>query len=221
MQKFKLVATGVVTAALLAGTGPAQALSGQDATGAVAAKASSKLKILKEFDYSRSKSRTLPLRQGEYYRNSKGKMVGFGWTKIKKRHNITKYGIIGWLAKSPNIASQGNQRYGLTGFAHHIKCKSGSCKIVDRRKMILVTDETATPVGEGPRFAYFGAVTSFCYDTKKTLKCPTWVNTKFKIPKSATADVQALNSGTARNGERYVFTYQPVKTVKGALTLAS
>ncbi|MDG5807171.1 hypothetical protein P9869_31795 [Streptomyces ossamyceticus] len=221
MQKIKLVATGVVTAALLAGTGPAQAMSGQDATDAVAAKGSSKLKILKEFDYSRSKSRTLPLRQGEYYRNSKGKMVGFGWTKIKKRHNITKYGIIGWLAKSPNVASQGNRRYGLTGFAHHIKCKSGSCKIVDRRKMILVTDETATPVGEGPRFAYFGAVTSFCYDTKKTLKCPTWVNTKFKIPKSAAADVQAMNSGTARDGERYVFTYQPVNTVKGALTLAS
>ncbi|WP_055712970.1 hypothetical protein [Streptomyces torulosus] len=95
MQKIKLVATGVVTAALLAGTGPAQAMSGQDATDAVAAKGSSKLKILKEFDYSRSKTRTLPLRQGEYYRNSKGKMVGFGWTKIKKRHNITKYGIIG------------------------------------------------------------------------------------------------------------------------------
>lgn len=221
MQKIKLVATGVVTAALLAGTGPAQAMSAQDATDAVTAKGSSKLKILKEFDYSRSKKRTLPLRLGEYYRNKNGKMVGFGWTKIKKRHNITKYGIIGWLAKSPNIDSQGNRRYGLTGFAHHIKCKSGNCKIVDRRKMILVTDETATPVGEGPRFAYFGAVTSYCFDTKKTLKCPNWVNTKFKIPKSSAADVQAMNSGKARDGERYLFTYQPVKTVKGALALAS
>lgn len=218
MQKIKLTATGiVVAAALLAGTAPAQASVD---TGA-AAKGSSKLKILKEFDYSRSKTRTLPLRLGEYYRNKRGKMVGFGWTKIKKRHNITKYGIIGWLAKSPNIDPQKGQRYGLTGFAHRIKCNSGNCKIVDRRKMILVTDETATPVGQGPRFAYFGAVTSYCYDTKKTLKCPTWVNTKFKIPKSAAADVQALNAGKAVDGERYLFTYEPAKTVKGALTLAS
>src|SRR5688500_13621924 len=108
MQKIKLTATGIVVAAALLAVSTEACAGAVPASSAAAAKGSSKLKILKEFDYSRSKTRTLPLRLGEYYRNKRGKMVGFGWTKIKKRHNITKQGIIGWLAKSPNIDPQGN-----------------------------------------------------------------------------------------------------------------
>ncbi|WP_327706780.1 hypothetical protein [Streptomyces decoyicus] len=217
-----MAAAGVVSAALLAGVAPAQAAqsaaparvaSVQAAQGQNAGAAGvSRMKVLKEFDYSRSKNRQLPLRLGEYKRGKKGKMVGFGWTKIKKKHNITKYGLIGWLAKSPNIDPVKGQRYNLTGWAHRVKCQGGNCKIVDRRKMLLATDETMTATGDHGVFKYFGAVTAFC---KGTVKCPTWVNTKFRPKVSA-----GLNT-PAKDGERYMFTYKPLKEKKGRLALAS
>ncbi|GAA1432541.1 hypothetical protein GCM10009601_53700 [Streptomyces thermospinosisporus] len=221
MRSIHVAASGVVAVALLAGAAPAQAAqvgAGERAATVserpaetAAAKKSSKYKILKEFDYSRSKRYDLPLRLGEYRRNAKGKMVGFGWTKIKKKHNITKYGIIGWLAKSPNIDHLAGKRYNLTGWAHRVKCGPLSCKIVERRKMLLATDETMYAVGEGPRMAFLGAVTAFCVGS---VKCPTWVNTKFK-PKMSVASVNAAGSG-----EQYLFTYKPVKEQKGRLVLA-
>ncbi|MEU6369437.1 hypothetical protein ABZ876_27760 [Streptomyces sp. NPDC046931] len=212
MQKIRVAAVGAVAAGLLASAAPANAVQDQppQQTQSAQAKAFTKLKVLKEFDYSHSKKYQLPLRLGEYYRNKKGKMVGFGWTKIKKKHNITKYGIVGWLAKSPNIDHLKGPRYNLTGWAHHVKCSGSRCKIVDRRKMLLATDETMTPTGGRGRFAFFGAVTAFCVGTEK---CPTWVNTKFK-PR-----MTALN--TAASGDQYVFSYKPLKVSKGHLVPAA
>lgn len=164
MRKIRAAAVGVTAAALLAGVAPAQAaqsgangdrvtaVSTQSAQSAqdVAVQGSSKYKVLKQFDYSRSKQHQLPLRLGQYYRKSNGKMVGWGWTKIKKKHNITKYGIIGWLAKSPNVDPVRGHRYNLTGWAHRVKCGPGGCKVVDRRKMLLATDETMTAAWRPP-----------------------------------------------------------------------
>lgn len=230
MRKIRAAAVGVTAAALLAGVAPAQAaqsgangdrvtaVSTQSAQSAqdVAVQGSSKYKVLKQFDYSRSKQHQLPLRLGQYYRKSNGKMVGWGWTKIKKKHNITKYGIIGWLAKSPNVDPVRGHRYNLTGWAHRVKCGPGGCKVVDRRKMLLATDETMT-AGGGPRFAYFGAVTAFC---KGSVKCPTWVNTKFK-PRTSTAPLNTAALNTSESGEQTVFTYKPLVEKKGRLALAS
>ncbi|MGW0731453.1 hypothetical protein [Streptomyces sp. NPDC002851] len=220
MKNIRMATAGLIVAAVLAGAAPAQAaeapqrvtVATSTANPGAAVQASPKT-VLKWLDYSRSKKKNLPLRLG-YYKKKGKKMVGSGWTKIKKRHNIQKYRIVSWLAKSPKINPQGNKRYRLTGWAHRIRCTSGNCKVVSRIPMRLVTDETRIPSGGHPgSSAYYGVLTAYCdYGDKAKLKCPTWVNTKFK-PRSAV--------GAYKAGESYKFTYKPLKTVKGRLVTAS
>ncbi|MEV0323813.1 hypothetical protein ACIBKX_11245 [Streptomyces sp. NPDC050658] len=226
MKQIRMTVIGLTAAALLAGASPVAGAAEGAAPVSVPAAADSsgtalaargEMKVLKWMSYSRSKKHPMPLRLGTYKRNSRGKMVGHGWTKIKKRHNIQKYGIVAWLAKSPRVKHVRGKRYNLTGWAHRISCKSGGCKVVSRIPMLLATDETWINTGGHPsRDSYYGAVTAYCnYGNKNKLKCPTWVNTKFK-PK---ASLQTLNA--RGGGERYAFTYKPLKSVKGTLVTAS
>ncbi|MDT0495623.1 hypothetical protein ACPEIF_14305 [Streptomyces sp. NPDC012600] len=207
MRNIKTAAACLAVAAMLAGATPAQASgasaqasaqAAQDTT--TAAAKPSKWKVLKTMKYSGPGD--MPLRLGEYKRNKKKKMVGWGWTKIKKKHNIKKYSIVEWLSQSPNReASKIPKRYNLTGYAHRIKCNRGTCKVVEQRKMLLVVDHTMTATGDGPSFKYFGAVTAYCIGSTK---CPSWVNTKFR-PKSA------ASGATVNGGWQYAFTYKPKK----------
>lgn len=94
MYRVKVTMGAVAATALLGAlTVPAAATT----SGENAVQANPAYKILKHLDYSGPGKASL--RVG-YYNSADDK--GFGWNKVKRKHNITKYGAVEYVAKSPN-----------------------------------------------------------------------------------------------------------------------
>lgn len=122
-------------------------------------------KILKHLDYSGPGKASL--RVG-YYKRAEDK--GFGWNKVKKKHNITKYAAVEYIAKSPNRDRVGNTTtYHMTGYAGKYKCTNGRCRLVKQYKMILSVNEKVQRDGHDK-----GVITMYC---KGVVRCPNWVST--------------------------------------------
>ncbi|MCZ4514002.1 hypothetical protein O3Q52_38885 [Streptomyces sp. ActVer] len=121
-------------------------------------------KILKHLDYSGPGKASL--RVG-YYNRAEDK--GFGWNKVKKKHNITKYAAVEYIAKSPNRDRVGNTTtYHMTGYAGKYNCNNGTCRLVKQYKMILSVNQKVQRDGQDK-----GVITMYC---KGVVRCPNWVS---------------------------------------------
>ncbi|MFJ9723282.1 hypothetical protein ACIRP3_11080 [Streptomyces sp. NPDC101209] len=153
------VATTAVLGALVV---PAAATTSSEAGPAAANPA---YKILKHLDYSGPGKASL--RVG-YYDRARDK--GFGWNKVKKKHNITKYSAVEYIAKSPNRNRVGNTTtYHMTGYAGKYRCRNGVCTLVKQYKMILSVNEKVQRDGQDK-----GVITMYCVGV---VRCPNWVST--------------------------------------------
>jgi hypothetical protein len=118
-------------------------------SGAEAAAANPAYRVLKHLDYSGPGKASL--RVG-YYNRAEDK--GFGWNKVKKKHNITKYSAIEYIAKSPFRNRLGNSAtYHMTGYAGKYRCRNGVCTLVKLTPSTLTAKLTA-PSSEKLSAAY-------------------------------------------------------------------
>ncbi|MEU4171797.1 hypothetical protein AB0F46_33565 [Streptomyces sp. NPDC026665] len=155
---------GAIAATVLLGafSVPAAASTSSDAEAAAGNPA---YRVLKHLDYSGPGKASL--RVG-YYDRTHDK--GFGWNKVKKKHNITKYSAVEYIAKSPNRNRVGNSTtYHMTGYAGKYRCRNGVCTLVKQYKMILSVNEKVQRDGQDK-----GVITMYCVGV---VRCPNWVST--------------------------------------------
>ncbi|MFE9992822.1 hypothetical protein ACFYRK_38930 [Streptomyces sp. NPDC005381] len=134
-------------------------------SGAEAAAANPAYRVLKHLDYSGPGKASL--RVG-YYNRAEDK--GFGWNKVKKKHNITKYSAVEYIAKSPFRNRLGNSTtYHMTGYAGKYRCRNGVCTLIKQYKMILSVNEKIQRDGQDK-----GVITMYCVGV---VRCPNWVST--------------------------------------------
>lgn len=145
-------------------------------------------KILKHLDYRGPGQASLRL---GYYHASTDK--GFGWTKVKNKHNITKYSAVEFIAKSPTREHIGGQSYRETGYAGKYTCSRGVCKLVKQYKVLLTVNEKKLRDNHDK-----GVITQYCVGITR---CPNWVTTALSKANS--------RSVAAAGPERYVGAYRP------------
>ncbi|WP_405772195.1 hypothetical protein [Streptomyces sp. NBC_01538] len=162
VQQARTTVGALATTALLGAlVAPAAVLV--DSTPATAAP-NPAYKILKHLEYSGPGKASL--RVG-YYDRAADK--GFGWNKVKKKHNITKYSAVEYIAKSPNRDRVGNTTtYHMTGYAGKYRCRNGVCTLVKQYKMILSVNEKIQRDNQDK-----GVITMYCVGT---VWCPNWVS---------------------------------------------
>lgn len=202
MQRLRTTVGALATTALLGAlVAPAAVLVG---SGTATAAPNPAYKILKHLDYSGPGKASL--RVG-YYDRAADK--GFGWNKVKKKHNITKYSAVEYIAKSPNRNRVGNTTtYHMTGYAGKYRCRNGVCTLVKQYKMILSVNEKIQRDDQDK-----GVITMYCVGT---VWCPNWVskaladaNRSAAVAAGATVDEddtvipedQAPDNTTAPEGE--------------------
>jgi hypothetical protein len=185
VKRTKLAGVGLA-AAVIAGSvgGTATASSG----GEVRLQADPAYKILKHLDYSGPGKASLRL---GYY--NAGSDKGFGWTKVKKKHNITKYSAVEFVAKSPTREHIGGQSYRHTAYAGKYRCRDGVCRLVKQYKVLLTVNQKKLRDGQDK-----GVITQYC---KGIVRCPNWVT------KALAKDNR---SATAEGNERYDGAYAPL-----------
>lgn len=161
MYRVKVTMGAVAATALLGAlTVPAAATT----SGENAVQANPAYKILKHLDYSGPGKASL--RVG-YYNSADDK--GFGWNKVKRKHNITKYGAVEYVAKSPNRDHIGGQSYRMTAYAGKYKCRNGVCNLVKQYEVHLTVNQKKLRDDQDK-----GVITMFCLTV---VKCPKWVST--------------------------------------------
>ncbi|MFD7897909.1 hypothetical protein ACFV0C_37595 [Streptomyces sp. NPDC059568] len=181
MNRSRIVGAALAGALLVTAGGSTTAT-------AVGAKADPAYKILKQLDY-RGPGRAA-LRLG-YYTAASDK--GFGWTKVKNKHNITKYSAVEYIAKSPNRRHIGGQSYRESGYAGKYACGRGVCRLVKQYKVLLTVNEKKLRDGHDK-----GVITQYCVGI---VRCPNWVTTAL-----AKANAKAV---AVSGAERYVGGYEP------------
>jgi hypothetical protein len=158
IRSLGAVATTALLGALIA---PAAVLADSEPAAAAGNPA---YKVLKHLEYSGPGKASL--RVG-YYDAARDK--GFGWNKVKKKHNITKYSAVEYIAKSPNRDRVGNSTtYHMTGYAGKYECRNGVCRLVKQYKMLLSVNEKKQYDGHDK-----GVITMYCVGT---VRCPNWVS---------------------------------------------
>jgi hypothetical protein len=177
LNRVKVTIGAVAATALLGAlTMPAAAST----NGETAVQANSAYKILKHLDYSGPGKASL--RVG-YYNRAEDK--GFGWNKVKRKHNITKYGAVEYIAKSPNRNHIGGQSYRMTGYAGKYRCRNGVCHLVKQYEVHLTVNQKKLRDNQDK-----GVITMFC---RTVVKCPKWVSKTLakQNNRSLTADADA------------------------------
>ncbi|TGB13763.1 hypothetical protein [Streptomyces sp. MZ04] len=201
MKVIQKTVLGVAGLALLGGAAPAYAAGSQQVQD-VQVQAAPKYKILKNLSYSGPGN--MPLRLGYY---NKSKDAGFGWTKIKNKHNITKYSAVQALTKSPNRKKvpKSKASYSLTAYAGKYKCSRGVCRLVKQYKVTATVNEEH----KGGSKYKFGVVTEHIIGPERA---PNWVTKSLvKLNKKGGRAATAQKV----NGESLVGSYKPLtKTVK-------
>ncbi|MEV6319247.1 hypothetical protein [Streptomyces sp. NPDC051776] len=187
MDRAKLVGLGLAvtaTVGVLGGTGTATASTdGQERL-----QADPTYKILKHLDYRGPGQASLRL---GYY--SSGADKGFGWTKVVRKHNITKYAAVEYIAKSPKRDHVGGQSYRETGYAGKYKCRNGVCHLVKQYKVLLTVNQKKLRDGQDK-----GVITQYCVGI---VRCPNWVTKSLS---------KANRRAVATEGnEKYVGAYEP------------
>ncbi|MGX1887251.1 hypothetical protein [Streptomyces sp. NPDC055287] len=194
MNRTKIAAVALAATATLGsiGSSPASASANEGAQ----VQADPAYKILKHLEY-RGPGR-VSLRLG-YYNAAADK--GFGWTKVKKKHNITKYSAVEYIAKSPVREHIGGQSYRHTGYAGKYKCRNGVCQLVKQYKVLMSANEKKLRDDHDK-----GVITEYC---EGIVRCPNWV-TK--------ALAKSNRSSVAAEGDnKYVGAYKPfARTVQSA-----
>ncbi|MQY12886.1 hypothetical protein SRB5_30250 [Streptomyces sp. RB5] len=158
------VKTIVATVAALAATATVPAHSDSHEYHPRAA-ATGQYKILGSLTYSGPGN--MPLRLG-YYRSGKG----FGWTKIKKKHALTRYTAIEYVTRGPNRRSQGGTSYKMWAYAGKYNCRNGSCRLTKQYKVIVSVQESIRHSGRDHKPK--GVITAYC---EGVVRCPAWVST--------------------------------------------
>ncbi|MFD4996630.1 hypothetical protein [Streptomyces buecherae] len=153
-------------------------------------------KILKHLKYKGPGHASL--RVG-YYNSAKDK--GFGWNKLKKKHNITKYGAVEYVAQSPNRDHIGGQSYREIAYAGKYKCRNGVCKLVKQYKVQLTVNEKKLRDGQDK-----GVITMYCTGV---VKCPKWVSTTL---------AKLNRRSAASTDEQYQRSYRPLAPSTRTLT---
>lgn len=121
------------------------------------------------------RNRSIVLREGNYS-SATGK--GFGWTKIKQRHAITKYNTVKFPTLNPDGGvSQGTQRI-YKAWAIKWEKRNKRWVAVDQREVRTVVETKRFATYYGARLdAAPGVLTTYCINPDKALKCPKWVDT--------------------------------------------
>lgn len=133
--KFTAIAAATVMTVGVAGT--ASAVSDTNSPPAPPSTAADPAyKILKHLKYKGPGHASL--RVGYY---NSGQDKGFGWNKLKKKHNITKYGAVEYVAQSPNRQRIGGKSHREIAYAGKYKCRNGVCKLVKQYKVKLTVNE--------------------------------------------------------------------------------
>lgn len=187
MNRTKIGAVALAaTATLVAiGSSPASASTGAG----LQVQADPAYKILKHLEY-RGPGK-VSLRLG-YYNAASDK--GFGWTKVKKKHNITKYSAVEYIAKSPVREHIGGQSYRHTGYAGKYECRNGVCRLVKQYEVLMTANEKKLRDDHDK-----GVITQYCVGITR---CPNWVTTA--LAKSNRRSV------AAEGDNKYVGAYQPL-----------
>ncbi|MGW7056736.1 hypothetical protein [Streptomyces sp. NPDC054887] len=190
MQHGKTTTGAIATLVLLGSAAHAEAISPSDST---AQAATGRYKILKSLKYSGPGN--MPLRQG-YFKRVDGRESGFGWTKVKKKHAITKYGAIEYITKGPNRRHQGGTSYKQWGYAGKYKCTKGTCRLVKQYKVIVAVQESIRHSGRDRKPK--GVITGYC---EGVVRCPAWVSTTLNKQNQRTAaHVAPADGETLRSG---------------------
>ncbi|TGB16094.1 hypothetical protein [Streptomyces sp. MZ04] len=199
MKYMKIISGGIAAASLLS-LGAAEAGAVGQNGGQVEAKAATgKYKILKSLDYRRAGN--MPLRQG-YYSGGKG----FGWTKVKKKHNITKYAAVEYIAKSPKYKATDkitkkhpkHTSFTFWGYSQKIKCTNGRCRVVKEYQVKLAVQEDIRHSGRDRKPK--GVITMYC---QGVTRCPGWVSIGL-------AKANKRSARMPRSGDVVTGSYKPV-----------
>ncbi|MGX7757249.1 hypothetical protein ACWQ06_01120 [Streptomyces angustmyceticus] len=143
-------------------------------------------KILKTLKYSGPGN--MPLRNG-YYKVRNGKQSGFGWTKIKKKHAITKYGAIEFITKGPNRKHQGGKSYKQWAYAG----KFVNGRLVKQYRVLVSVQESIKHSGRDHKPK--GVITAYC---EGITRCPAWVSVTLAKQNQGIAPQTAPQGGTFR-----------------------
>lgn len=139
-----------------------------------------------------------------YYNAASDK--GFGWTKVKKKHNITKYSAVEYIAKSPTRNHIGGQSYRHTGYAGKYECRNGVCRLVKQYKVLLTVNEKKLRDNHDK-----GVITQYCVGITR---CPNWVTKALAKSNRRSVAAEGIN--------RYVGAYEPfARTVQSTDVKAS
>lgn len=186
MKRAKLAGIGL-GAAVIAGSLGGGTMALASSSGEARPQADPAYKILKHLDYKGPGKASLRL---GYY--NAGSDKGFGWTKVKKKHNITKYSAVEYVAKSPNRDHIGGQSYRHTAYAGKYKCTNGVCRLVKQYKVLLTVNQKKLRDGQDK-----GVITQYC---KGIVRCPNWV----------TKALAKNNLSATESNERYNSAYTPL-----------
>ncbi|NBE55920.1 hypothetical protein GUY60_31690, partial [Streptomyces sp. YC537] len=106
---------------------------------------------------------------------------GWGWNKVKGKHNITKYGAVEYTAKSPKREHVGGTSYRSTAYAGKYRCRDGVCTLVKQYKVWLTVNEKKLRDGHDR-----GVINMYCLTVAK---CPAWVSTTLAKQNRRAAEV--------------------------------
>ncbi|MFC3297280.1 hypothetical protein ACFOD2_13820 [Clavibacter michiganensis subsp. insidiosus] len=148
--------------------------------------------------------RTIVLRQGTY-----DGAVGFGWSKIQKRHAIFSKNSIGYVLKNPDggVAEGEDRRY--TAYANEITCTDEeTCTVTDSREVRVINKAAAYNEYYGVALGgqEVGIITAYCINPDGALTCPAWVDLAIGVKKPTAARL----SGESPTSTSTSWSYEPL-----------
>lgn len=194
-MRAKPYLAALVAALIVSTGGTAVAAQGDDSAAQQPQASNPAYKVLKLLKYKGPGDAAL--RVGTY-NASTGK--GWGWNKVKKKHNITKYSALEYITKGPNRDHQDGTTYRSHAYAAKYRCTDGVCRLVKQYKVFAVVNEKK--LGDHHNR---GVITAYC---DGVVKCPGWVTTA----------LAKANGRSIAGDEQYVSAYKPLAK---QLTLAS
>ncbi|GAA2723074.1 hypothetical protein [Actinocorallia aurantiaca] len=136
---------------------------------------------------------------------------GWGYDKVRHKHNIHSIYAQKRVLMSPNIEQQGTS-YVLRAWAGRYRCSGSACRLVEQREVKGVfTNAHMTTLHGWPVNGVLGLQTMYCVNPQSAPQCPDWVVPAIERPGTPTGVSPRSTPGhDARNGVTLRTAYKPL-----------
>lgn len=160
-QRVALLLVALVMASGLQITGAAPAQAAEPAT--------------RVATWTDANGRSVILRTGTYNWSNQ---TGFGWAKIRLKHNINSRAALRFIIKNPAGPRNSGRQHLYVAYANsYYYNRAGQTVYMDSREVRLISDPRYFPTYQGARVAgTLGVMTAYCVNPNGANYCPSWVD---------------------------------------------